>query len=89
VDHAEAVGLVQPVDEVEGLGDGLLGRQRALVADEVVEGPPGHQLHDDVRPAGVLVGGEHEHAARVGHAAGQPALEAEAFQRLGRAGVLG
>ena len=84
-----AVGLAQPVDHVEDRGR----RPRPAAAgparlDQVLERVAGHQLHDDVRPAGVLVGGEHEHAARVGEAgwpAGPPGGTAR--HGAGRVGV--
>ena len=81
VDHPESVRFDQPVDHVERPDDGLGHRQRAAVVDQIFQRPPRHQLHDDVRPAGVGIGSQHEDATRVGDLAGQPAFLPETFDR--------
>ena len=79
VEHAEAVGFGKPFDHVENVSDGVVGRQRAVGVEEVLERAAGHQLHDDVRPAGVGIRGEHEHTARMRELACKPTFLAEAF----------
>ena len=79
--------LLQPVDDVEHLGDRLAHRQGAAAVDQGLQRLAGHQLHDDVGAALVLVGREHEHATRVRDGAGQAPLLAEPLDGLGRRGV--
>ena len=65
VDDAAAVRLLQTLDDIEDLGNRLAHGQRPLLLDEVVEGAArASSSHDvDVRPAGLLVGGEDEDAS--------------------------
>jgi hypothetical protein len=76
------VRLAQAVDDVEDLRDSLFDRERPPLPYQGLQRVAGHQFHDDVRPAGLLVGGEDEDAAGVGDGAGQPALLAEALNCL-------
>ncbi len=89
VDDAQPVRLPQAVDDIENLGDCLPRPQGTVLGDEIVERGARHQLHDDVRSAGFLLGRQHKNAARMGDGAGEPAFTAEAFQGVGRAGVFG
>ena len=65
MDHADAMRLGETIDHVENPLDRLARRQGTALVHHVLERLPRHQLHDDVGPSAVGVGGEHEDAARV------------------------
>ena len=81
VDHADAVGLGETVDDVENPCGRNLRRQRSALVDDVLERFSGHQLHHDVRASGVRVGGEDEHASWVSDLTRKPALLTESLDR--------
>src|SRR5262249_18731124 len=87
VDYAVAMGFVQAIENVQDLGDGLSRRQRPALADLVRQRPPRHKLHDDVGPAAILVGGQYEHAARMGNGAGEATLATETLEGINRPGL--
>jgi hypothetical protein len=81
VNHAEAVSLRQPVDDVKYSRDGDIGRKRTALVDEVLQCLAGHQFHHDIWAAGIGIGGEDKDATRMRDLTCQPTFLAEAFDR--------
>src|SRR5207245_7489788 len=86
MDDAGLVGLVESLDYVENLGGRLGGWQRAPAVHQVLERVAAHQLHDDVRLAGLFIGAKDKDAARMIDPAREPALLPEALQSCARVG---
>src|SRR5262249_50713746 len=83
VQYTESMGGLQTVDHFQDTVDRFARRQGpALPLDLIFEGGAGHQFHDDVRPARVLIGGIDEDAARMIDLAGEPPLLAESLHLL-------
>ncbi len=82
VNDPELMGLLQPLDHVQDKGDGPGRGQRPFAGHQVLERRAGHQLHDDVRLAGLLIRGQHKDTARMSEGAGQPAFLAKTLDRL-------
>ena len=53
MDDPAGVGGLQGVQDLQGDGEGELGRQRPPAADQVAQRGPGGVLHDDAQPPAV------------------------------------
>jgi len=81
--------LLQSFNYVQDFGDGFFCAKRAFFFHQLLQGGAGHQFHDDVRPAGILVGRETKTQRGLGNQAGEAAFLAKALHGAGRRGKFG
>ena len=74
--------FLKTLDHVEYLDDGGGRVERAGFFHQGLKRGAGHQLHDDVRNAPIVIDGQHEDAPGMRHGAGQLALLAKPLDSL-------